>query len=221
MSRPWYYDSYRRPTQGGSTDYPRTANTSIPKVSSNVLPRQLLSIPLIILLWTAALPFTPIAWLVGRIDGAFLIDRFIAGTILLCALYFQFSFSSLTHPVAVALPNPLVQGSDSYISNGKIHTRAAPNTRNGEIVFYYHPQSYFLYVGIEAGLLMVAEFSGFELLRRAIVLGIVGALWAIGWVITPRSTKAWAWSHVKALWFFIVLDLIRDVGFGGGRRRRH
>lgn len=99
-------------------------------------------------------------------------------------------------------------------------SRARQGTeKKAEVVFYYHPSSYYTYLTAEVVLLALAEWGGMEYLRRGIVAGVVGALWAVGWMITPRSTKMWAWEHIKAFWFFIVLDLIRDVGFGGGRRR--
>src|SRR3954468_14195366 len=91
-----------------------------PPSSSSLFRRQLAAFPVIILLWTAAVPFTPVAWLVGSLEGAFLIDRFVAGILLLCALYFQWKVSTLSHPIAIALPNPAAQGSDSYVSNGRM-----------------------------------------------------------------------------------------------------
>ncbi|KAF2115946.1 hypothetical protein BDV96DRAFT_574854 [Lophiotrema nucula] len=223
MSRPWYYDGYKRPAYDSSTSSrdskPSYATPAAPPAPNSVMQRQILSLPLMMLLWTAAIPFTPVAWLSGGLAGAYVFDAFIAGVALLCSLYFQWSIAGLTHPIAVALPNPLAQ-SDAYISNGRMHSRSGASNRASEVVFYYHPASYFTYVGIEAGLLLVAEFGRVELLRRVIVLGVIGALWAVGWTITPQSTKRWAWGHIKAFWFFIVLDLLRDVAFGGGRRRR-
>ncbi|PVI02553.1 hypothetical protein DM02DRAFT_612802 [Periconia macrospinosa] len=177
--------------------------------------RQFLSFPLIILLYTAAVPFSPISWLVGGLEGAYLFDRFVAGLLLLCACYFQWKISTLTYPTIITLPNPFAQSDTNYIRNGNVGARPSAST----FEFVYRPSDYFLYTGVEIAILLVAEFSGFELLRRLLVIGVLGALWGVGWTITPRSTKQWAWSHIKAFWFFIVLDLIRDIGFGGGRRR--
>ncbi|KAF2476862.1 uncharacterized protein BDR25DRAFT_300019 [Lindgomyces ingoldianus] len=191
--------------------------------------RQVLSIAVAILLWTAAIPFTPISWLIGEIEGAFLIDRFIAGIALLCALYFQFAIAGRTHPIAISLPNPVAQGSDSYVSNGRMGGAQArqDSSKNSDVAFFYHPKDYYFYIVIEIGALCVAEWGGkyvmlpgMEYVRRAIVLGVVGILWAVGWAVTPRSRKQWAWGHIKTFWFVMVLDLIRDVGFGGGARRR-
>lgn len=177
--------------------------------------RQLLSLPAIVLLYTAAVPFTPVAWVIGEIEGAFLIDRFVAGIILLCALYFQFSISSLTHPIALIFPNPFSQSPE--ISNGRMRTKQ----EKAEVVFFYHPTNYYVYVAAEIALLVVAEWGRMEYVRRAIVFGVLAALWAVGWTITPRSTKDWAWGHIKALWFFVVLDVIGSVmRDGAGRRRR-
>lgn len=191
-----------------------------PPFASSILLRRIASLPMIILLYTTALPFTPVAWVVGEIEGAFLIDRLVAGIAIICALYFQFALAGLSYPVAVALPNPFAHGSDSYVSNGRMGGSRAKSEANAEIVFHYHPSSYWTYMAAETGLLVVAEFGHMEYLRRIIVFGVVAALWPVGWMITPRSVKAWAWNHIKTIWFFIVLDLIRDIGFGGGRRRR-
>ena len=171
---------------------------------------------MIVLLYTTAMPFTPMQWVLGFFEGAYLIDSLFAGIILLSALYFQFAMAGLNYPVAVALPNVFAQGSDNYIRNGRMGAKPT----DSEMVFFYHPSSYWTYIIAEVGLLFVANFGPMELLRRVIVSGIIGALWAVGWMITPQSTKKWAWDHIKAFWFFIVLDLLRDIGQGGGRRRR-
>ncbi|KAH7356068.1 hypothetical protein BKA66DRAFT_474172 [Pyrenochaeta sp. MPI-SDFR-AT-0127] len=193
-----------------------------PTPTSSILLRRIASIAVIILLYTSAVPFTPIAWVVGEIEGAFLLDRFVAGIALICALYFQFALAGLSYPVSIAIPNPFARGSDSYISNGRMGGSRQKSEANAEFVAYYHPSSYWTYMAAEIGLLFVAEFGRMEYLRRIIVFSAVTALWAVGWAITPRSTKLWAWNHIKTLWFFIVLDLVRDIGFGGGRhRRRH
>jgi len=105
------------------------------------------------------------------------------------------------------------------INNGRLGGRASA----GEVVAHYQPSRYWMYVGAEVLVLLVAQFGPFEIARRIIVAGIVAGLWGVGWTITDRRTKMWAWGHIKAFWFFIVLDLVRDTGFAGGgsgRRRR-
>ncbi|KAF2728637.1 hypothetical protein EJ04DRAFT_389540, partial [Polyplosphaeria fusca] len=180
--------------------------------------RQFSSLPLIILLWTAASPFTPISWLLFSLEGAYLFDRFVAGILLLCACYFQFSLAGLTHPVVLTLPNPM-QRSEGYVQNGRIGKEKG---NGGEVALVYQPRDYWTYVVAEAAVLAGAEWGGSEIARRAVVLGVVGALWVVGWAVTPEATKRWAWGHVKAIWFVVVVDLVREVGFsrGGGRRRR-
>ncbi len=172
---------------------------------------------MIVLLYTAAMPFTPTEWLFGSIEGAYLIDRLVAGMVLLIALYFQFALAGQTFTVALAIPNPLAEG-DTYTPSGRTSSSSAKQ----EFVFFYRPSEYWTYMAAEFGLLFLAQFGPFEFVRRIIVASIVGLLWAVGWIITPQSTKKWAWGHVKTFWFFIVLDLIRDIGMGqgGGRRRR-
>ncbi|ORY06156.1 hypothetical protein BCR34DRAFT_441693, partial [Clohesyomyces aquaticus] len=201
-----------------------------PPSQSSIMRRQILSILVAALLWTAAIPFTPTSWVLGEFEGAFLVDRFVAGLLLLCALYFQFAVAGVTYPIAISLPNPTATstGSANYVHNGRMGTRSEEN-KNTEILFFYHPRDYYFYLVIEIALLCVAEWGGkyimisvvaMEYVRRVIVSLVVGMLWAVGWMVTPRSSKMWAWGHIKTFWAVMVLDLIRDVGFGGGARRR-
>jgi hypothetical protein len=191
----------------------------IPSASAIQL-RRISSFPIIILLYTAAMPFTPVAWIVGNIEGAFFIDGLVAGIVLLCAVYFQFALSGLSYPVTIAIPNPLASGSDNYISNGRMGGSRTKTESNSELIFHYHPSNYWVYMAAEVGLLLLAEFGYMEKLRQLIVVLVVAGLWAVGWMITPRSRKEWAWSHIKAFWFFLVLDSLRNIGYGGGGRQR-
>lgn len=195
------------------------APPSVPSGSTITL-RRIASFPVIVLLYTAAIPFTPIAWLCGGMEGAYLADQFLAGIALLSALYFQFTVAGLSYPVVISLPNLFSSSGDTYISNGRMGGSRSKNGGASEVLFIYHPANYWLYLALEAGTLAFAAFAYFEYIRRFIILGVVAALWSIGWTITPRSRKDWAWRHIKAIWFFIVLDVIRDIGFGGGRHRR-
>jgi len=193
---------------------------ALPVPQSSLLGRRVFALPLIVLLWTAATPFTPVSWFMGSFSGALIVDRFVAGLALLCACYFQFQVSGLTHPIAVSVPNPFVQQSEQYVYNGRVRYRN-PEVKT-DVGFFYHPEKFWTYALAEAGVLLFAEFCRVEILRRALVLVVVSGLWMVGWMITPQSTKRWAWGHIKVFWFFIVWDLIRDVGFGGGgggRRR--
>ena len=91
------------------------------------------------------------------------------------------------------------------------------------MVFIYKPVEYWIYVGIEAALLGVAEFAGHEIWRRGLVSVVVAALWSVGWSVTPERIKKEAWEYVKSIWFWIALDEVMRVGMGrmgGGRRRR-
>ena len=172
-----------------------------------------------ILLWNIALPFSPIAWVTGPNEGAYLFDRFVGGLILLCALYFQWKLSSLTHAVAITLANPFAQP-ETYIRDGRVQKA----TWGPEFVFLYDPRKYYHFVSVEVVLLLMAGVLRLEYLRRVVVLGVLAVLWAGGWNVTPRSTKRWAWGHIKWYWTWIVFDVLRDVyasGRTGGRRRRY
>jgi hypothetical protein len=176
-----------------------------------VLRHRLFAFPIIALLWNTALPFSPVAWVIGPNEGAFLFDRFVGGIALLAALYFQFALSGLTHPVVITVANPLGQ-SGTYVQDGRIHK----SIWGPEFVHVYKPSNYYIYTGAEVALLLVSSVPGLEYVRRGVVLGVLAALWAGGWQITPRSTKMWAWGYIKMYWTWIVLDLLRDV-YSGGR----
>ncbi|KAI0602466.1 hypothetical protein F4775DRAFT_244384 [Biscogniauxia sp. FL1348] len=175
----------------------------------NMGARRFSSIPLIILLYSAAVPFTPMAWIFPA-DGSFLIDRLCAGLILLCACYFQWRISGLNHAIAISLPSPGHQ----TIRNGRMERGG------GDIAFVWQTSNYWPYAACEAILLGLAEFGPSEMMRRAIVTVVLAALWLLGWHATPRSYKIWAWEHIKAFWFWIVLSELLNVGRGNVRRAR-
>lgn len=198
---------------------PPPSYRSGPVSAQSVLRHQILAFPIIALLWNTALPFSPVAWVIGHNEGAFLFDRFIGGIALLAGLYFQFMLSGLTHPIAIVIPNPFGQ-SDRYVQSGRIQKP----TWGPEFVHIYGPNNYYLYTGVEVVLLLVSSIPGLEYMRRVVVLGVLAALWAGGWHITPRSTKMWAWKYIKMYWTWIVFDLLLSVytgGRAGGRRRRY
>ncbi|KAI1501833.1 hypothetical protein F5X99DRAFT_381150 [Biscogniauxia marginata] len=174
----------------------------------NMGARRFSSIPLMILLYSAAVPFTPVAWLFPA-DGSFLVDRLCAGIIVLCACYFQWRISGLNHAIAISLPSPGHQ----TIRNGRMD-------RGGDIAFVWQTSDYWPYVICETLLLGLAEFGPSEMLRRAIVTVVLAALWLLGWHATPRSYKMWAWEHIKAFWFWIILSELLNVGRGNVRRPR-
>jgi hypothetical protein len=174
--------------------------------------RKFSSIPMIILLYTAATPFSPVAWVTYNLEGSFLLDRLLAGVLLFAALYFQWQLAAQTYPVAICLPT----GSRQTIRNGRVETRSG----GGELLLIYKPAEYWKYIGIEAAMLGVAEFAGYELWRRGLVSAVIAALWSVGWFVTPESVKRDGWEYVKKIWFWIAVDEVMRVGMGGARRRR-
>lgn len=170
---------------------------------------------MIVLLYTAAMPFSPIAWVSYSLEGSFLLDRLLSGVLMFSAIFFQWQLAAQTHPVAICLP----MGNRQTIRNGVMESVSA----GGELLFIYKPASYWKYIGAEALLLGVAEFAGHEIARRCIAALVVGALWGVGWFITPDRVRKDGWEYVKQLWFWIALDEIMRVGRGSGltqRRRR-
>ncbi|TDZ18909.1 hypothetical protein Cob_v008193 [Colletotrichum orbiculare MAFF 240422] len=197
---------------------PHTAPESAPHTAwsgppgkNNILTRQLAAIPLIILLYTASIPFTPFVWILN-LDGSSLFDRLFAGIAVLSACYFQWRIAGLTHPLAIVLPG----SGDTVMRNGRAKRSAVKG-------FVWHPSNYWLCVMGETVLLGLAEFGPSEVLRRSIVCGVIAALCVVGYSATPESTKRWAYEHIKAWLFWMVLDELMRVGGRsyGGRRRRY
>ncbi|KAL0931311.1 uncharacterized protein CTRU02_214046 [Colletotrichum truncatum] len=181
-----------------------------PPSQSNILTRQFAALPLIILLYTASIPFTPVVWVLN-LDGSSLFDRLFAGFAMLSACYFQWRIASLKQPLAIILPG----SSGTTIRNGRVE-------RGSTHGFVWHPSNYWPYIVCEAMLLCLAEFGPSEILRRSIVCGVIAGLWVIGYSATPESTKRWAYDHLKAWMFWMVLDELMRVGGRSysGRRRR-
>jgi hypothetical protein len=159
-----------------------------------------------LLLWAAATPFSPIAWLTGGFEGAYLADRFLAGILLFGAMYFQYQIACQTHPVAIVLPD--MPGSGERISGGRINANVG---RGGDVLFIYHPAEYWKYAGAEAVALIIAEYARMESLRMAIVCGVVAALWSVGWTVTPERVKQQGWEYAKRMWFWIALDEVMNA----------
>jgi hypothetical protein len=198
-----FKEADRGASDGTSTPSPKfTQSTSLRKASSVVM---------ILLLYTTATPFGPMSWLLGEIEGSFLLDRFLAGVLLFSALYFQWRIAKAEFPVVISLPTG---NSRQFVSNGRM------TQERSEIAWLYRPEEYWKYVGIEAGLLVVAEFGKVEIIRKGVVTVVIACLWGVGWTVTPKSVKVKAWEYVKMIWFYIALDEIMGIGGRRGHRRR-
>ncbi|KAK9772332.1 hypothetical protein SCAR479_11032 [Seiridium cardinale] len=181
-----------------------------PPSEINMTLRKASAVGLAILLYSAAIPFSPIGWFF-HMDGAFFVDALCAGVVLLCACYFQWRLANLTHALAISIPNP----GGSTIRNGRIE-QGGSNT-----IFIWQSSNYWPYAVCEALLLGLAEFGPSEMLRRSIVIGVVAGLWVLGWHATPAAYKRWAWEHIKAFWFWMILSELLQVGRPSvGRRAR-
>jgi hypothetical protein len=78
--------------------------------------------------------------MLGNLPGALLIDTFVAGVLLLCALYFQWKIATLQRSVLITIPNPLVaERSEGYVRNGR--TGAKEESREG-FEFWWRVDSY-------------------------------------------------------------------------------
>jgi hypothetical protein len=176
-----------------------------PPSENNMMARKVSALALAVLLYSAAVPFHPVGWFFN-IEGAFFVDRMAAGIILLCACYFQWRIASLTHALAIPLPN--LSGGGPTIRNGRV----GGGSSGGADIFLYTTNNYWPYAACEALLLGLAEFGPSEYLRRGVVMGIVAGLWILGWHATPAALKRWAWEHIKAWWFWIILSELLNVG---------
>lgn len=169
------------------------------------------------------MPFEPFAWMLGRLSGTFLFDRLLGGIILFSAFYFQWQIASLRASVIVHLP-ALTSDSGTRIQNGRVVKSEGSFTTTP--VWVWRTNLYWTFAISEAVLLILAEFGPSEMLRRVIVIPIVAGLWAVGFAATPESYKRWAWGHIKAYLFFMVLDELRRVAWSAigansnGRRVR-
>lgn len=186
-----------------------------PRPVEHTLLKKLSAVFSIILLYSAATPFSPVVWVTTAVEGSFLLDRLCAGAILFGALYFQWRISAVTSPIVIFIPT----GQGTIIRDGNI-TR-----HNNGIAWLYDPIDYWKYLGLEVLVLLYAELGENEIHRRIAVCCILAPLWAIGWFATPSSTKIHAWEQLKQIWFWIALDEIvrggaRGLGFGGARNRR-
>ncbi|KAK4156061.1 hypothetical protein C8A00DRAFT_41438 [Chaetomidium leptoderma] len=201
-----------------------TVNTEKPEAafgSSSILPRRISSLALVVLLYTAAVPFSPLSWLTGPVvfTGTYFLDRVLAGIILFCAFYFQWAIASLRAAVVVSIPTG---GSATQLRNGRMERGGDSNVP----LWVWRTSDYWHFALAEAAVLLIAEFGGSETMRRLLVAPVILVLWLVGWAATPASLKKWAWDHIKVYLFFLVLDELRNVGLGamqgmaGGQRRR-
>ncbi|KAK4168173.1 hypothetical protein QBC43DRAFT_359940 [Cladorrhinum sp. PSN259] len=222
-----------------SSSYSSSSSNSTPRSSSSsssssyaprILLRQVSSIFLVILLYTAASPFNPISWLTGPIflSGTYFLDRLFAGILLFSSFYFQWRIASVRSDAAITLPVLAGFSNEQYIQNGRIRTGNNNEPGQGLELWRWRVSEYWHFALAEGAALVIAEFGGSEILRRVLVGGIVGVLWVVGWNVTPRQMKRWAWEQIKVFLWVLVLDEVRRVGTGfvgglvggGGNNRR-
>lgn len=191
---------------------PKQSYAAGPPGGIDIATRKASSVGLIILLFTAATPFTPVSWLIQG-EGSFIFDRLCAGIVLFSACYFQWRIASLTLPVLITSP---VSGGTT-VRDGRIERGG------GEVLFVWRPEAYWPYAICEGMLLALAEFTPSETVRRCVVSAIIAGLWFVGWSATPQSVKNWAWKQIKELWIWALLWEVLGVGSRGpsvGRHRR-
>ncbi|KAF7943098.1 hypothetical protein EAE96_011041 [Botrytis aclada] len=172
--------------------------------------RKFSAVAMIVLLYTTATPFSPIAWLTSSIEGSLFLDRILAGALLFAAMFFQWQVAVQACPIAIILPT----GNRTMISNGNIVQST------GDVIWIYEPSKYWGYMLIEGLGLIAVEWAGVEIIRRGVVSVVIAALWIVGWSVTPERTKKQGWEYLKKIWFWIALNEIMRVGQGGGGMRK-
>ncbi|KAJ2898820.1 hypothetical protein MKZ38_003640 [Zalerion maritima] len=200
------------PAPASAYSHPYRANNV---TSTDLITRKGSSVILMVLLYTAATPFSPITWFVDM-PGTWMLDRLFAGFILFIAIYFQWRIASLTSVVYVHSPS--VDGGRQTLRNGRLEASGG-----GEIMYMWQPSNYWPFALCEFFLLCVAEYYdgpfifGYDsdFLRKAIIFVVLGGLWTIGWAATPQGTKTWAWEQIKGLMFWMILNEIMSSLPGG------
>src|SRR5438046_5779328 len=89
-----------------TSEAPKPASSSSyspPPTGTDTFFRKISAIVLIVFLYSAATPFSPISWVI-QAEGGFLLDRLFAGILLFSALYFQWRIACQTSPVAITIP---------------------------------------------------------------------------------------------------------------------
>jgi hypothetical protein len=187
--------------------------SSTSKPSQSIILRRLTAVVLMILLFISAQPFTPFRW-VFRDNTSLILDSTFSVTLLLAGLGFQWQIAGCRFPVACIIPLSSLGLDDSTIRSGNL----GRSNRN-DLVWIYNPSDYWKYAGFEAVLLCIAEWFGYELLRRGIIFGVLGALWGVGWFVTPQHVKTKAWDMIKWMWIRLAVNQVMQMGSGRGRRR--
>ncbi|TPX11529.1 uncharacterized protein E0L32_007740 [Thyridium curvatum] len=178
--------------------------------------RRLASLVLAGLLVSAAIPFTPVAWVMRDAEISFLLDRCVAGLLLVIAAYFQYAVAGVQRPVVVSLPAVGGGGGGTTLRNGRIE-RDAGGVMAETVLFVWRPEMFWPFAAAQAAALAAAEFGDHELFRRCAVVLDVAALWALGWPATPRPYKVWAWGKVKEIW---VMMLVNEFLWGSATTAR-
>ncbi|KAK3687397.1 hypothetical protein B0T22DRAFT_127543 [Podospora appendiculata] len=211
---------------------PTLAHAVNPPSRSEIKLRKGYALLLAILLLNLAIPFTPLSWILPLGSGTALADALVANLALACACYFHFRIASLDETVLVTVPS---FGSSSsgrtVIRNGYVITAEAMRSSG----WVWAPEYFWAVAGVETGLLVCMAWyrhqgaaasasAEFEIVRRCVVVAVVGAAWYVGWSATPREDRAWAWRYVREFWFWQVASRVFRGGwvgvmrFGGVRR---
>jgi hypothetical protein len=170
-------------------------------MASDMILRKASALGLMFLLYMSAIPFDPVAWFIME-DDPILVGQMVQVCGMLGALYFQWSIAGVQTALAFTVPDPT-----------QINANGAYSAR----LLVWLPRYYWPAALGEAVLLCMAWLTYYEPFRRMLVMGVMAPLWALGWLSTPASTRAWAWRMVKDYWFQMVVS---EMLWGGGRQRR-
>ncbi|MGI4812903.1 MAG: hypothetical protein ACRYGG_06155 [Janthinobacterium lividum] len=175
----------------GATPY-NTPKYSAVVSNNELLLRRISSIALMGGLLTTLIPFSPFSWLLP-LDGVDLLDRFLAPPLLLGALFFQWQIAGNVVPVVIQL---------------------------ADFVVMYRQTMYWRLASAELALCVAVGVVKVEIVRRVVAMGLLGALWAVGFAATPARYKREAWEHLRYIWTFMAFNEARMMVGGRGNRRR-
>lgn len=77
---------------------------------------------------------------------------------------------------------------------------------------------YWSLAGAETAAVLAVQLMKNEIVRRLTSVGLVGALWAVGWAATPQAYKREAWENLKWIWTWMAIGEARAMVRGGRRR---
>lgn len=200
------------------------APRAAPPGPPSLLPRRAAAIALALLLYTSASPFTPLSWLLQSdwtttLDGPSIADRVLSPILLLGAALLHWYIAGVVQPLPLTLTVPdLARLADAQGLNQQQQVPTATL-----VLGLWRPGYFWAGAAAEAAVLWALRYSDLvvaEVVRRSVLVGVVFAVWVVGWNALPWYRKQQAWALMKDYVIRLVMYEMMDMAFGGGRQRR-